>query len=232
MSHAERRARDREAARSRILDAASELFVSEGFSNVSLRKIAEKIDYAPATIYLYFRDKDHLLSCLCHEVFSQLCEAMEEIERTAVTPLDFLERVLRFYIDFGLKHPHHYRLALSLRAAVARLGPDRHPDSQEANRTGLEAFDYLRRSLRLCSDAGLVALDDLEATAQTLWTFIHGTTSLLISMPARPHFPWVAPQEIIDTGIHIILRGLRPAGGTREQAVPPEPVRETTLSRN
>ncbi|MBL8217476.1 MAG: TetR/AcrR family transcriptional regulator [Bryobacterales bacterium] len=232
MSNAERRARDREAARSRILDAASELFVSEGFSNVSLRKIAEKIDYAPATIYLYFRDKDHLLSCLCHEVFSQLCEAMEEIERTSVTPLEFLERVLRFYIDFGIRHPHHYRLALSLRAAVARQGADKHPDSQEANRTGLEAFDYLRRSLRLSADAGLVVVNDVEATAQTLWTFIHGTTSLLISVPARPHFPWVAQQDIIDTGIHIILRGLRPAAGSREQPAAAEPVTGTGVSRN
>jgi AcrR family transcriptional regulator len=232
MSNAERRARDREAVRSRILDAASELFVSEGFSNVSLRKIAEKSEYAPATIYLYFRDKDHLLSCLCHEVFSQLCEAMEEIERTAVTPLDFLERVLRFYIDFGIRHPQHYRLAFSLRAAVARMGPDRHPDSQEANRTGLEAFDYLRRSLRQCADAGLLAFDDLESTAQTVWTFIHGTTSLLISTPARPHFPWVAHQEIIDTGIRIIIKGLRPASGSREQPATPEPVPETALSRN
>ena len=56
----QRHERDREAVRRAILDAARDLFVSEGYQNVSLRKIAERIEYSPAAIYGYFAGKDDI----------------------------------------------------------------------------------------------------------------------------------------------------------------------------
>ncbi|MFX8778120.1 helix-turn-helix domain-containing protein, partial [Acinetobacter baumannii] len=44
-----------------ILDASMKLFVEEGFENVSIRKIADLIEYSPTTIYLYFKDKNEIL---------------------------------------------------------------------------------------------------------------------------------------------------------------------------
>ena len=62
----ERHERDREAVRRSILDAARELFVSEGYRNVSIRKIAEKIEYSPAALYGYFPSKDDIFYALEH----------------------------------------------------------------------------------------------------------------------------------------------------------------------
>jgi AcrR family transcriptional regulator len=219
MGIAERRAREREVLRSRILDAASELFVSEGVPNVSLRKIAEKIEYSPATIYLYFRDKDHLLSSLCMEVFSKLCEGLDEMERSSKDPVEAFLKGLRFYIEFGLSHPHHYTLTFSGAVPAPADGEHSVPEYLEANNAGLAAFDRLRRSLRRCADAGQLEFDDLEATAQTVWTFIHGTTSLLITMHPDPHFPWVAKEKIIDTAMEMILNGLRPQAASVDPAL-------------
>jgi AcrR family transcriptional regulator len=56
----ERQERDREAVRRGILDAARELFVAEGYMNVSIRKIAERIEYSPAAVYGYFESKDDI----------------------------------------------------------------------------------------------------------------------------------------------------------------------------
>jgi len=56
----ERQERDREAVRRAILDAARDLFVAEGYDNVSIRKIAERIEYSPAAIYGYFPSKDDI----------------------------------------------------------------------------------------------------------------------------------------------------------------------------
>ena len=56
----ERQERDRETVRRSILEAARDLFVSEGYQNVSLRKIADRIEYSPAAIYGYFPSKDDL----------------------------------------------------------------------------------------------------------------------------------------------------------------------------
>src|SRR6266567_3414379 len=63
----ERQERDREAVRRSILDAARELFVTEGFQNVSIRKIAERIEYSPAAIYGYFPSKDDIFFALAEE---------------------------------------------------------------------------------------------------------------------------------------------------------------------
>ena len=65
----ERQERDREAVRRAILDAARELFVTEGYQNVSIRKIAERIEYSPAAIYGYFSSKDDIFFALAEEGF-------------------------------------------------------------------------------------------------------------------------------------------------------------------
>src|SRR4051812_5939275 len=68
----ERQVRDRKAVRRAILDAARELFVAEGFQNVSIRKIAERIEYSPAAIYGYFPSKDDIFFSLAEEGFRLL----------------------------------------------------------------------------------------------------------------------------------------------------------------
>src|ERR1700752_2208141 len=110
MGITERRAREKEVLRTKILDAAGQLFVEEGFPNVSLRKIADRIEYSPATIYLYFRDKNELFTSLCYDTFSQLKEELERIETSEKDYVAGLREGLRFYIQFGLEHPHHYML--------------------------------------------------------------------------------------------------------------------------
>ena len=69
----ERRAREKKELRQEILDAARDLFLREGYENVSMRKIAEKIEYSPTTIYLYFQDKADLLDCICEETLGGWC---------------------------------------------------------------------------------------------------------------------------------------------------------------
>ena len=70
----ERQERDKEQLRERILDAARELFVAEGYRNVSIRKIAEKVEYSPAALYSYFPSKDALFFALAEEGFRKLFE--------------------------------------------------------------------------------------------------------------------------------------------------------------
>src|SRR5215475_12023730 len=89
----ERQERDREAVRRAILDAARDLFVSEGYGNVSIRKIAERIEYSPAAIYSYFPSKDDIFFALAEEGFRLLgdpglIEAQERLQ-----DLSPLERV-------------------------------------------------------------------------------------------------------------------------------------------
>ena len=72
MGTQERRNREKESLRQEILDAARRLFLKNGFQNVSMRQIAEKIEYSPTTIYLYFKDKSALFRSICEETFGKL----------------------------------------------------------------------------------------------------------------------------------------------------------------
>src|SRR6267142_2939153 len=89
----ERQVRDREAVQRAILDAARELFVTEGFQQVSIRKIAERIEYSPAAIYGYFPSKDDIFFALAEEGFRLLGDPGAETNRARLQHLPPMERV-------------------------------------------------------------------------------------------------------------------------------------------
>lgn len=197
----ERRAREKKELRQEILDAARDLFVREGFENVSMRKIAEKIEYSPTTIYLYFQDKAELLDCICEETLGRLVRKQTVLDQTVPDPLERLQLGLRSYIEFGLKYPNHYKVAFMM---------SRPPDEVErrgrSHEMGKKAFSHLRNTLALCAEQHMIDVPDLESTAQVLWAMIHGLTSLLI---AHPKFEWVDRGHLIDTLIDNAVHGLR-----------------------
>src|SRR5579884_3846103 len=139
----ERRAREKQELRQEILDAARDLFVREGFENISMRKIAEQIEYSPTTIYLYFRDKADLLDCICEETLAKLDRKLTSIEEATSDPLESLRKGLRAYIDFGLKHPNDYRVAFMTEIKDFK-GPESCPRCHIA---GQKAFDHMRKGV-------------------------------------------------------------------------------------
>jgi AcrR family transcriptional regulator len=199
MGSTQRRAREKEGLRQEILDAARSLFVKEGYDSVSIRKIADKIEYAPGTIYLYFRDKAEILGRICEETFSKLLVKMRAIEDDTAAPLDKLRRGLRIYIQFGLDNPNHY--------VVTFIQAKIHPESKSVfETTGREAFACLRQGVQECVDTGELVSNDADELAQTLWAGIHGLTSLLITCPS---FPFVEHNRLIDRMVHTLLEGVR-----------------------
>lgn len=196
----ERRLREKKELRQEILDAARDLFVREGFENVSMRKIAEKIEYSPTTIYLYFQDKADLLDCLCEETLGHLVRRQTALDESVTDPVERLRRGLRAYIEFGLKNPNSYQVAFMMPQPFD--DPERCP---RAHAMGQKAFDHLRRTLERCREQRRIQVPDPEAAAQALWATIHGLTSLLI---AHPRFPWLERDLVIDTLIGQAMNGI------------------------
>jgi len=110
----ERQVRDREAVRRAILDAARELFVSEGYRNVSIRKIAEKIEYSPAALYGYFPSKDDIFYALAEEGFRLLHAADDPAKPDAalanLDPLDRIRAIFWRLYDFSRQQPQYFEL--------------------------------------------------------------------------------------------------------------------------
>jgi AcrR family transcriptional regulator len=198
----ERKAREREELRQEILDAARDLFGELGYEAVSMRKIAERIEYSPTTIYLYFRDKSDLLDCICSDTFGQLVERLGSISRDEPDPLQVLTKSLRAYIDFGLQHPAHYKVAFMMPHAH-HCDPERPSRSDQA---GQRAFRCFVQAVEACARAGRLQTDDVELTTQMLWSAIHGLTSLLIT---HPGLPWKDRQMLISHLLETLTKGLR-----------------------
>jgi AcrR family transcriptional regulator len=200
MGVAERRSRQKESTRQEILDAARDLFVGEGYDNVSMRKIAEKIEYAPGTIYLYFKDKAEILDTLCQQTFEKLRARMDAIQKDPGNPVEGLRRGLRTYVQFGLDNPNHYIVTFVL----AKSRPGAHQGS--GAQAGIACFDCLRGTVRKCIEGGYINGGDVEDTAQAIWTAIHGVTSLLVS---KCEFPFVEHTRLIERLIDILVKGVR-----------------------
>lgn len=197
----ERRERQKEMLRQEILGAARELFAKEGYDNVSMRKIAEKIDYSPTTIYLHFKDKAELLRCICDETFANLLQIMRSLKQECDDPVLCLRKGLRAYIDFGLSHPNHYKVAFIVHPGYLEV-------SDHYNRvssTGRQAFEALMSKVVECIEQGHFRNLDPMMVTQGLWAGIHGITSLLI---VHRDYPWVDRNELIDHVIDTMLTGL------------------------
>ena len=105
----ERHERDREAVRRAILDAARDLFVTEGYGNVSLRKIADRIEYSPASIYSYFPSKDEILIALAEEGVRLFAETTRE-SLEGLPAIDRLRRIVLRLYRFSVDHPQYFAL--------------------------------------------------------------------------------------------------------------------------
>lgn len=195
----ERRARHQRSLRAEILEQARRLFVEEGYERVSMRRLAERIEYSPTTIYLYFKDKEALFEAICDETFERLVKRLEKQRQVhAGNPLESLRAGLREYIDFGLKHPEHYMVTFLRR-------PAGESPADFAGSAGERAFETLRRAVRECAEAGLLRPVHPEVAAQVLWMSIHGLVSLLV---AKKGFPFAPRAALIEEQVETLVRGM------------------------
>jgi AcrR family transcriptional regulator len=197
MGITERREREREEIRTRILDAARELFDSEGYEHVTMRRIAEAIEYSPTTIYNHFEDKDDLVRALCEDDFSRLLEVFREEEPPA-DPVEWIRRLARAYARFGLELPNHYRFMFM----TAHKREDHGPLSP-----GNQSYETLRMAVGRAIQTGQFRKADVDTVSQVLWASLHGAVALLITIP-RDLWP-VAPaaSDLVDQTIENGIRG-------------------------
>jgi AcrR family transcriptional regulator len=175
----ERQEREREAVARAILDAARELFVAEGYRNVSIRKIAEKIEYSPAAIYGYFPSKDDIFLALAEEGF-RLLFAHAGDPPLADPIEDIRSGFMRLYA-FSRAHPEYFSL-MFLDRSVPRL-------SQDWERFGFvrEMKKRIESRIQAAIDAGAFPRGTRpEAVFRILMAAIHGVATLALCERLAP----------------------------------------------
>lgn len=202
MGPKERREREREEIRTRILDAARELFVHEGVESVTMRRIADRIEYSPTAIYFHFRDKEALLAELCDCDFRSFAHGFAEIAQIA-DPVERLRAAGEAYVSFGLNNPSHYRLMfMTPKTTEASTLAKGNPEE--------DTYAFLKLIVADLMASGRVRddLKDVDLVSQVIWSAMHGLVSLEIAKCKDEWVEWRPVADRARTVSDMIINGL------------------------
>ena len=171
----ERRQRERTEVRETILDAALEFFANEGVEGVTMRALADAIEYSPPVIYSHFRDKDALIRELCNRQLRALAKEFAKLANVA-DPVERLRGIGRVYVDFALEHPSHFRFMFLTPHAVQS---DEERDAIKGD-PEQDAYAFLRQTVEAAVAAHAIRPEftDAEEITQMCWAAAHGVVAL------------------------------------------------------
>ena len=196
----ERRDRERQELRNAILDAAREIAATEGWPAVTIRKVAEKIEYSPPTIYEYFDSKEAILADEMREGFRLLLADLEAARDAHSDPQERLLAMGRAYWDFAWKHPELYQVISGL-GGCAFCDAEK-PDELNQKAEGEKVEALFRDVLGAVLSPAHRNVEELTDKCVTLWSLYHGFISLLmagrIPMEARDQSLRLASQTVED----------------------------------
>jgi AcrR family transcriptional regulator len=200
LTPAERR---RLKVRDAIIEAAEDLFTKEGEQGISMRRLAEAIDYSPAAIYKYFDSKEALFSEMRELFFERLIKRMNDAVEEGGNEHVLCARCGRAYIETAMEEPRHYVMAFSF------FKKDELPDeSSFAFHAEKQLCDMIRAGIE---NGTFRDMDPLVAS-KSVWASVHGLAVLMASiddfpqgMPGSEH---VSRDAVIDFHTNMIIRGL------------------------
>ena len=213
MDSAERR-EQREDLRERIIEAARDIVGEEGLDALSMRALAVRIGYSPATIYLHFQDKGEILRGVMQEGFSRLDATIARELGRLPGSSNALERYAttgRAYARFALENTGYFRAMFKL-PPVAQM--EMCPEPVRGAAAPDEARDRGVNLVRQAIEAGEMAAPDASQAATIGWAMIHGLTTLYLSghlsdrVSSHDEF-----MGLIDSAIETLGNGWRPRAG-------------------
>lgn len=165
MGPKERKEREREERRELILSIASEIIAAEGIDSLSVRKIANKIEYSPSIIYHYFKDKDDIINHLMKRGYQKIMKALASAQDASDEPEERFEKLLRNYINAALQMPDEY-MTVQLNTSPAVL---EHTSSLFKGASGRKpALGILFQCLKEIYKDKNLSDDLIELTAQVI----------------------------------------------------------------
>ena len=195
---AEGTARERRHARTKqaILDAAQQIIAERGTEGLSMREIAQRIEYSPSGLYEYFRGKDEIIQGLCDEGFERLSERIRYRIATEHTPVQRLIASGVAYLEFATQHREQYMLMFN---AV----PDFSLSLEEIGRNS--AYALLKQGVQECIDAHELKVREhygQEEISYQLWALLHGIAMLRLTLFSKEGANFDAlNRRIIETAI-------------------------------
>lgn len=159
--------------RDKILKAAADIIENCGPECVTMREVAEKVGYSSTTLYLYFKDKNAILSEAILRGFDSLSDYCNAA-MVGPSNLDRFRQRCRAYVMWGLTNPGQYRLMFE--------GPWTISFDAEDTARAVRGLTDGAAVIRAAIEAGeLPPLQDARTFGDASWSALHGATSLGIS---------------------------------------------------
>ena len=206
--------RRRQKVREAILTAAERVFAREGESGLSIRRLAEEIDYSPSAIYKYFGSKEELLEELKVAFFDRLMAQVDQVPTDSMSFHDRARACVTTYVGTAIARPHHYAAAFSSIPTPEELEIRRSRSWEDFIATSKgRAFKILVDLVQDGQALGVFdrGLDPVMA-AKSIWASSHGLAMLMIHMPLLPDMQpcgGISPTgEFAAFHADIVIRGL------------------------
>lgn len=204
MGITDRKEREKQELKELILKEAKAVFLEEGYEKTSIRKIADRIEYSPTTIYLYFKDKSELLLELHKQSFHQFFNVLSTVS-TISDPFERLVQTGRRYIEYGIKNPEEYELKFQLKAPLAAL-----ECKNEIWSDGQQAICFVQSIVDNCIEAGYFSKSmDSQSMSIMLWAEVHGLVTLYNSNRLDMFQLDKNVQHLVDEAFNLFVQFLQ-----------------------
>lgn len=173
MGSEDRKEREKLEMRQLIIKTAMQLFTQNGIENVSMRAIAEKIEYSPGSLYSYFKDKGDIIHAIHTEGFKKLYALQKTLDGFQ-NPVEKLAKMGELYMKFAMENKDYYDLMFIAKGVGDKIFEKKEWDA------GQRTYDYLRETVKDCIARGNIINSDVDAATFAFWGFVHGMAALII----------------------------------------------------
>jgi AcrR family transcriptional regulator len=179
MGHQERRHKEKEEIKQRILEAACQIADQEGWSSLTIRKIADKIEYTPPIVYEYFESKEDLIREIVYSGFSKLNNLTLVVLKSETNPKELIKRISMVQWDFAFENTKLYQLMFSLEKPI--------PD---------EEMMEIMKKIAGVFQALISDKDSLHEIIFSWMCLMTGAISMYMKFPNLPHHGNKSMREI------------------------------------
>jgi len=169
---AERKDRERAEREQRITATARAIAEGEGWGAVTIRRLAEEIEYSQPVLYGHFENRDAIVAAVAVEGFRELASALRQAAQRSTDQRDALGNVATAYLAFAREHPAVYDAMFSMPTGLRFAQGDTQPE--------------LKQAFAALAAVVTPSKSDVELATETFWAALHGMAALEHSGRIRP----------------------------------------------
>lgn len=184
--------------REKILQITRTLLFSDGYSALSMRKIAGEIGVSATSIYLYFDSKDHLVHTLIEESVNDLSVALEQGVEGKVGTLDRFKAIIDSYMEFALNNSEKYQVIYSVQTETMSRYP------KEKFRKARRGYTLLESVITKGVSEGIFELEEATIAAYSIWAQLHGVVSVVLNQRLDSR---IDKSRFLEESVDYIVQG-------------------------